>query len=53
MALEEPQPPKSDASSEWVDAENARRENAAEMEGVDGVAEMMARRALPEPSGEE
>jgi len=50
MTLEEPEPPETYMYVDWAQVELARRENAAEMEGVDGVDEMFARRALPAPS---
>lgn len=37
----------------WVDAESARRENAAKMDGVETVEEMLSRRALSPAEDEE
>ena len=47
------QPPESGVCAEWARAEAQRRENAARMEGVDSVDEMMATRALPAPTEED
>ncbi|WP_137284204.1 hypothetical protein [Halorussus salinisoli] len=47
MTLEDPEPPETYMSVDWARAEIARRENAAEMDKIDSVGEMMSKRALP------
>lgn len=52
MSLDDPEPPMTYMySGDWARAEMVRRENADKMDEIDSVEEMMARRALPAPTG--
>lgn len=48
----DPDPDEERESDTWARAEEHRRENVDQMDGIDSVQEMMARRGLPPAEGE-